>query len=112
MPVSTARSAAERARGDLVVVKGATHSWLLKDPETLPAMMHELMKGRVGTSVLRALLRAGVDPNGATDEEIESVFYEPGAPVLEMTPPLDRVEVGVKHRAPRYRFSYERHDRE
>ena len=112
VPVSTARSAAERARGELVVVKGATHSWLLKDPETLPAVVHELMKGRLGTALLKSLLRAGVDPNGATDDEIEAVLYEPDAPVLAMTPALDRVDVGARHRHPRYKFDFERRDRE
>ena len=36
VPIATAKDAARRARGDLVVVKGGSHSWLLKDPETMP----------------------------------------------------------------------------
>jgi hypothetical protein len=95
-----------------VVVQGATHSWLLKDPETLPAVFHELMKGRLGTALLKALLAAGVDPNGATDDEIEAALYEPDAPVLRMTPPVDRLEIEAHHARPRYKFHFERPDRE
>ncbi len=35
-PLATARSAAKLANGMVVVVEGGRHSWLLKDPETLP----------------------------------------------------------------------------
>src|SRR3546814_1275254 len=48
VPLSPAKSAAKRSRGDLVVVRGATHSWLLKDPETLPAIIMSLITGRLG----------------------------------------------------------------
>jgi hypothetical protein len=106
VPIATARSAARRGRGELIVVHGGTHSWLLKDPESLPAIMHRLMKGRLGTAVLKALLDAGVDPNGATDDEIESVFYKPGALALRLTPPEAEFEdLEEYHRRPRYRFT-------
>ena len=39
-----------------------SHSWLLKDPETLPAIMHALMRGRLGTAVLKAQLERGRRP--------------------------------------------------
>ena len=77
VPMATARSAARRGRGELVVVHGGSHSWLLKDPESLPAIIHRLMQGRLGTAVLKAILDAGIDPNDATDDEIESAFYRP-----------------------------------
>jgi pimeloyl-ACP methyl ester carboxylesterase len=106
VPIATARSAARRGRGELVVVHGGTHSWLLKDPESLPAIMHRLMKGRLGTAVLKAILDGGVDPNGATEEEIESVFYKPGALALRLTPPEGEFEdLEEYHRRPRYRFT-------
>ena len=85
MPLATAKDAARRARGDLVVVEGASHSWLLKDPETLPAIMHALMRGRLGTAVLKAQL-APASTVDATDDEVEAALYEPGALVLELTP--------------------------
>jgi pimeloyl-ACP methyl ester carboxylesterase len=101
VPLATSKDAARRARGDLVVVKGGTHSWLLKDPETLPAIMHDLMKGRLGTAVLKARLQHGLDVD-ATDDEIDAAMYEPGALVLDLTPKQRFVDVEDLHRPPRY----------
>lgn len=103
VPLATAKDSARRSHGDLVVVHGATHSWLLKDPETLPAVMHALMRGRLGTAVLKARLERGVDSD-ASDDEIEAALYEPGALVLELTPKQRFVDVEHLHRPPRYRW--------
>lgn len=103
VPLATSKDAARRARGDLVVVQGGTHSWLLKDPETLPAIMHALMKGRLGTAVLKARLQHGLDVD-ATDDEIDAAMYDPGALVLELTPKQRFVDVEDLHRPPRYRW--------
>lgn len=103
VPLATAKSAARRSRGDLVVVRGATHSWLLKDPETLPAIMHALMRGRLGTAVLRAKLSRGVDVD-ASDDELEAALYPPGALVLELTPKQRHHDTEDLHRPPRYRW--------
>ena len=106
VPLATGRSAARRAKGELVVVHGASHSWLLKDPESLPAIMHRLMKGRLGTAVLRAILKGGIDPNGATDDEIESVFYTPDSLAVQLTPSIEGFQdLEDYHRRPRYRFT-------
>jgi len=103
VPLATARDAARRARGDLVVVKGGSHSWLLKDPETLPAIVHALMRGRLGTAVLKARLQHGLDVD-ATDDEIDAAMYAPDALVLELTPKQRFVDVEDLHRPPRYRW--------
>jgi pimeloyl-ACP methyl ester carboxylesterase len=103
VPFATAKDTARRARGDLVVVKGATHSWLLKDPESLPAIMHALMRGRLGTAVLKARLEHGLDLD-ATDDEIEAALYAPGALVLELTPRQQLHDTQDMHRPPRYHW--------
>jgi pimeloyl-ACP methyl ester carboxylesterase len=103
VPLQTAKDAASRSRGDLVVVKGATHSWLLKDPETLPAIMHELMRGRLGTAVLKARLQHGLDVD-ATDDDIERELYAPDALVLELTPRQRFHDHEDLHRPPKYRW--------
>ncbi|HWA40911.1 MAG TPA: hypothetical protein VG712_04815, partial [Gemmatimonadales bacterium] len=103
VPLSTAKAAARRSRGDLVVVRRASHSWLLKDPETLPAVMHALMRGRLGTAVLRAKLRHGIDID-ATEDEVEDALYRPGALVRELTPKQRHHDTEDLHRAPRYRW--------
>ncbi|MDP1821160.1 MAG: alpha/beta hydrolase [Acidimicrobiales bacterium] len=104
VPLATSKAAARRARGDLVVVRKASHSWLLKDPETLPAIMHALMRGRLGTAVLKAKLDRGVDPAGATDDEVEAALYAPDALVLELTPRQRVHDTEDLHRPPRYRW--------
>jgi pimeloyl-ACP methyl ester carboxylesterase len=103
VPLATSKAAARRTRGDLVVVRGASHSWLLKDPETLPAIVHALMRGRLGTAVLRAKLRHGLDVD-ATDEEVEDALYAPGALVRELTPKQRHHDTQDLHRRPRYRW--------
>jgi len=105
VPLATAKASARRGHGDLVVVHKASHSWLLKDPEALPAVMHELMKGRLGTARLKALLAAGVDPNEATVDEIESAFFAPGSLVAELTPDQPWDDRQDLHHPPRYRWS-------
>jgi pimeloyl-ACP methyl ester carboxylesterase len=104
VPLRTAKDTARRARGDLVVVERGSHSWLLKDPETMPGIMHALMRGRLGTAVLKAQLDAGVDPVDATDDEVEGALYEPDALVLELTPRTRHVDTEDLHRPPRYRW--------
>ncbi len=105
VPMATAKDAARRTRGDLVVVKGGSHSWLLKDPETMPGIMHDLMRGRLGTAVLKVKLERGVDPAGATDEEVEAALYAPDALVLELTPRQPFHDTEDLHRPPRYTWT-------
>ncbi|HEY2813078.1 MAG TPA: alpha/beta hydrolase [Acidimicrobiales bacterium] len=106
VPMATSRSAASRGHGELVVVHGGSHSWLLKDPESLPAIMQRLMQGRLGTAVRTAISDGGVDPDDADEDAIESVFYEPNAVVLQLTPAGGAIhDIEQLHRRPRYRFS-------
>jgi pimeloyl-ACP methyl ester carboxylesterase len=103
VPIRTAKDAARRARGDLVVVHKASHSWLLKDPESLPAIMHALMRGRLGTAVLKARVEHGLELDAGTDE-IEEALYEPGALVLELTPRQAFHDTEDLHRPPRFHW--------
>lgn len=100
VPPCTARSAAARANGQLVTVKDAGHSWLLTDPETLPAIVSELLEDRLGLAIRRAITGAGA----ASVDELESIFYEDDAPILELTPELEFTRTLERHRRPRYRW--------
>jgi pimeloyl-ACP methyl ester carboxylesterase len=105
VPLAAGRDAAQRAGGDLVVIRDGTHSWLLKDPETFPAIMGELLDGpgRLADAYDQALQRAGLDPARATTEDIEDVFYAPDARVRALTPELAWAQ--SKRRAqPRYQW--------
>jgi pimeloyl-ACP methyl ester carboxylesterase len=87
VPYPTARDTAREAGGWLVTVRGGTHSWLLKDPETLPAIVADLLRGPLGEQRGRVLANAGLDPGAATPAEIEDVFLPPDALVRQLTPP-------------------------
>ena len=100
IPICTARSAARRAHGELITVAGGTHSWLLKDPETLPAIVDDLLEDSLGDAIRNVLGQAGA----ASVEEIESLLYEQGAPILALTPEPRPTRSGEKHRRPRYRW--------
>ncbi len=101
VPPPTARSAARRSNGQLVRIHRASHSWLLKDPETLPAIFGELLDGRLGLAIRQAITAAGA---GSVDE-LESVLYDPDAAVVALTPELTYTRLAETHRASRYRWS-------
>lgn len=118
VPMATARDTSRRAKAPLVVVRRGGHSWLLKDPETLPAVVRELLEGRLGRMRDRLLHRHGIDPATATAEQIEQLCLEPDALVAELVPGPARGEGAgaadaprsddtdvVALRRPRYRFS-------
>jgi len=100
VPVCTARSAARRSNGELILVKRASHSWLLKDPEALPAIFSELLEGRLGDAIRQAITAAGA---GSVDE-LEAIMYEPDAPILQLTPELVFTRLDDSHRKPRYEW--------
>ncbi len=108
VPIATAKEAAKRAHGHFVVVRDASHSWLLKDPETLPAIMYELLGDGLGSAQRRALRAAGLAPGLADEDAVERALYDPDALVLRLTPefvaptPADRKK--VHPRRPRYRW--------
>jgi pimeloyl-ACP methyl ester carboxylesterase len=105
VPLATARAAAKQARGQLIVVHKGTHSWVLKDPETLPGIICELLKGRLGEAYRDAIERAGLDPETASVQEIEDALYEPGALIHELTPALRFRKLPERHRPPSYRWT-------
>jgi pimeloyl-ACP methyl ester carboxylesterase len=106
VPLRTAREAAVRSRGELVVVHGARHSWVLKDPETLPAIFSEMVLGRIGLTIRSVLHDAGVDMASPTIDQIESVFYRPDAAVHVLTPDEPYRPEQVERREPRFTWSW------
>lgn len=107
VPLSTARSAAKLANGMVVVVEGGRHSWLLKDPETLPAILREMFEAPASVrSRDRDFAAMGLAPDASIDE-IEAAFYEPGAAVLDLTPEIDLDAIRPGPRRPRYRWHVE-----
>ncbi|HRW38124.1 MAG TPA: alpha/beta hydrolase [Aquihabitans sp.] len=107
VPLATARSAAKLAKGMVVVVEGGRHSWLLKDPETLPAILREMFDHPASLEArARDFAEMGLAPD-ATVDEIEAAFYEPDAPILALTPEIDVAAIRPGPRRPRYRWHVE-----
>jgi fermentation-respiration switch protein FrsA (DUF1100 family) len=107
VPYSTAVDAAKRSSGTLVTVKGGTHSWVLKDPETLPAIMAELLDGPPAQVRATALGAAGLSED-ASPEQVESAFLAPSARVRRLTPPLELRTGRAHHHQARYRWTVSR----
>jgi pimeloyl-ACP methyl ester carboxylesterase len=107
VPVKTARDAARRTRGELIMVHGASHSWLLRDPETMPAIVAELLEGSLGDVIRLALTVEGlpVDLETETIAEVERVLYRQNALIHELTPPLEFERTGTRRRRPTYRWT-------
>ena len=104
VPLRTAEDAIARTGGRLVVVHGGTHSWLLRDPETLPAIVYDLVGGELGVAQRFALRDAGLVPGTVSVDDVEGALYEPDALALELTPDPDP-EPADDQRVPRYEWT-------
>jgi len=108
VPIRTARDAVRRTDGVMVTVKGAGHSWLLRDPETLPAIIGELMGAELGEGIRTSLRAAGLNSSDPTIEDVEAACYEPGARIFSLAPATGRRTVVGRHRRPKYHWHTDR----
>lgn len=104
VPVAAAHDAATRAGGELVLVHGAAHSWLLEDPETLRSIVAELLGDGLGQACLRAIADAGLDPDTVSLTQMEQAFYAPDALALRLGPVARREEMRPSQE-PRFSWS-------
>lgn len=106
VPYAAARDAARATGGWLVSVHGGTHSWLLKDPETFPAIVAYLLGNELRDLRRRVLCEAGLDPKSATFAEIEDAFVPRDALVRALTPtPIQPSALPLPARQARYRWT-------
>lgn len=106
VPPCTAREAAQRTGGELVVVHGARHSWLLRDPETFPAIVRQLRDRGLGDAIASALAEHGLTAEQVTAAQMERALYDPDAVVVGLTPEDEAAPGAGRHRAPRYRWTH------
>ena len=104
VPLQTAKDAARQAKGQFVVIDGANHCWPLRDPETLPAIVSDLLHGPFGEAYREAVHDHGLDPDVATLDDVEQAFYAEDAPIRAMTPPLEFARLTARRRRPAYRY--------
>lgn len=105
VPFQTAKDAANRSHGEFVIIDGANHCWPLRDPETLPAIVAELLQGQLGEAYRDAVRDLGLDPDEATLLEVEEKAYVPHAAIRDMTPPLEFARLPARRRKPAYAYS-------
>ncbi|MFN8052898.1 MAG: alpha/beta hydrolase [Acidimicrobiales bacterium] len=105
VPFRTSREAAERAHGTLITVRGGGHSWLLRDPETLPGIVAQLLPGSLGDACRAALRAGGVTSSNPTTAEVERALYAPNARVFALTPMSNVTTVAGRHRRPKFRWT-------
>ena len=108
VPHRTAVDAVRRTDGTLVTVDRAGHSWILRDPETLPAIIAELLATELGAGIRATLRAAGLRKKQPSISDIEAVCYRPGARVFALAPADSRRKVVGRHRSPKYRWRVER----
>lgn len=108
VPHRTAREASERAKGTLITIEGGGHSWLLRDPETMPAIVAQLLPGELGDACRAALRKAGVKKKAPSPAEVEAALYEPDARIFALTPHSEVTTLAGRHHRPSYRWSIER----
>lgn len=110
VPMATARDAAEAGDGTLVTVKKAGHSWLLRDPRTLPAILDALIASHAGEAI-RARIAAdvGLASPGYLDEvtfdDLDAAYLTPDAAVLDLSPPPAQPDTLPRGGRPRYRWT-------
>ena len=105
VPLQTAKDTVRRTGGTLVTVDRAGHSWLLRDPETLPAIVAELLADGLGDAIRTSLRSAGLVKASPTMADVERVCYRPDARVFQLAPADSRRKVAGRHRRPRYRWT-------
>ena len=111
VPYRTAVDAARRSGGTLVTIHGGTHSWVLKDPETLPAVIAELLDGPLARVRAAFLATERLDPD-ATPAEMELAFLAPHALVRRLTPAPELRTGRQQHRQARYHWTVDLPDDE
>lgn len=110
VPMATARDAARRGHGTLVTVRKAGHSWLLRDPRTLPAILDALIASAVGDAILTriaddlGLASPGFLPEADLDD-LDAAYLEPGARLHDLSPPFEPPDTMPRQDLPRYRWS-------
>jgi hypothetical protein len=105
VPLQTARDAAFRARGELIVVHGATHAWPLKDPDTMPAIVADLLEDSLGEACRVAVTKEGLPLDVEDLGRIEAVLTVRRSLVAALTPEIRFERARVRTGRPRYTWT-------
>src|SRR5262249_29378319 len=98
VPLTAGRDTARRVDGDFVVVRGGSHSWLLRCPETLPAIVGDLLEGGLGEACDR-IVGTGVD--------LDAACVVPNALAVSLDASIAPRVLPSARRAPHYDWFFE-----
>ena len=102
VPLATAKDAALRTNGQLMIIEGAGHSWLLQDADTFPSVFRRLMTDHgLNEAFWRPLTDQGFDPDGLRIEQMEELVY-PEDGLIWQFPPTMPDERRLRRLNPRY----------
>jgi pimeloyl-ACP methyl ester carboxylesterase len=110
VPLATARDAATRGQGTLVTLQKAGHSWLLRDPNALPAILDHLLTAPVGHAIAdRIAVDLGLPGIGYIDEatyaDLDAAYLEPDARILALSPAMGAPDTLPRSERPKYRWT-------
>lgn len=108
VPHKTGVDTVKRTEGVLVTVRRAGHSWILRDPETLPSIVSGLLSEELGEAIRRGLAKAGLRRKKPTIEQIEKVCYAENARVFSLTAADSIPKALGRHRRPKYAWDVTR----
>ena len=77
-------------------MEGGRHSWLLSDPETLPAIVGHLLGGSLGDAWARSVGQAGLDPAAPTLAEVQSAMLAPNPLAGYLSSSVEFIATGTK----------------
>jgi pimeloyl-ACP methyl ester carboxylesterase len=107
VPIAAGRDTARRLGADFVVVRGGGHSWLLRCPETLPAIVGELLERDFGAACDRARADAGDDVASSPDDD-DQVFLQSDALIARLGGEHEPELSPTPRHAPRHTWTIER----
>lgn len=110
VPLATARDAATRGQGTLVTLQKAGHSWLLRDPNALPAILDHLLTAPVGHAIAdRIAVDLGLPGAGYIDEasfdDLDAAYLDPDARILDLSPAAATPDTLPRSERPKYRWT-------
>jgi pimeloyl-ACP methyl ester carboxylesterase len=107
VPIAAGRDTAQRLGADFVVVRGGGHSWLLRCPETLSAIIGDCLERDLGVACDRARSAATIDGEGLAVDDVDRVFLEPDALVARLGGEHEPELSPTPRHAPRHTWTIE-----
>jgi pimeloyl-ACP methyl ester carboxylesterase len=107
VPIASGRDTAQRLGADFVVVRGGGHSWLLRCPETLPAIVGECLDRELGAAIDRARVTTTGEPAAPVPEVDDRAFLDADALIARLGGEHEPELSPTPRHAPRHTWTIE-----